>query len=161
MSRRGCSLFEVLEYVAQDVSGPLRWLALHAEPLHDLAVSIDVLALVQVESAGQLLEIDHVGQVRLGKAHDGERPGLGGVAARPERRDLERDPGILGRLDQVPELRPEHLPAADWPPQCRLVHDGPQARAALLGEQFLPGDADADAAPYLLLGRAGPAAGPD
>ncbi len=83
------------------------------------------------------------------------------MAARPERRDLERDPGILGRLDQVLELRPEHLPAADRPPQCRLVHDGPQARAALLGEQLLPGDPDADAALYLLLGSRGPAAGHD
>src|SRR5580700_3423965 len=66
----------VRQHVAQNVCGALRRLAFHAEPLHDLAVPLHVLALVEVEGAGELLEIDDVRQVLVGKAHDRERAGL-------------------------------------------------------------------------------------
>src|SRR5208282_3873697 len=134
------SLAEVLQHVAQYVRGAFRRLALDAEPLHNLAVPLHVFALVEVEGAGELLEVDHIRQVLVGKAHDRERAGLGNRPAGPERRDLERDPGVLGDLDQVLKLLPEHRGAAHRAPQRGLVHDRPQAGTALLGKQFLPGD---------------------
>ena len=56
-------------------------LALDTEAFHHLGVSLHVVALIKVESARQLLELDHVRQVNLGESHDGECPALGGVSA--------------------------------------------------------------------------------
>src|ERR1700733_13002374 len=125
-------LAEVPQHVAQNIRGAFRRLAFHAEPLHNLAVPFHVFALVEVQGAGALFEVDHVRQILVREAHDRERAGLGDWAAGPERRDLERDPGVLGDLDQVLELLPEHRGAAHWAPQRGLVHDRPQAGGALL-----------------------------
>ena len=47
---------------------------LDADAFHDGEVVLDVGALVEVDRAGELLEIDDVGKIRFGKAQDGERP---------------------------------------------------------------------------------------
>ena len=45
---------------------------LHAQLVHDRGVVIDVPPLVQVQRAGELLQVDHVGQFRRGEPQDAE-----------------------------------------------------------------------------------------
>ena len=64
-------------------------LASRHSALHHRHVVVDGLALVQVQRAGELLEVDHVRQVALGEAQDAERAARRGVGARGERDDLD------------------------------------------------------------------------
>ena len=64
---------------------------LAAELIHDRQVVLDVGTLLQVDGAGELLHVHHVGQVLLLEAQDGERPARAGVTAAVERHDLEGD----------------------------------------------------------------------
>src|ERR1700730_8935563 len=66
--------------------------SLAAELVGDLEVVLDVRALVQVDGAGEVLYVDHVGQVPLLEAQDRERPACTGVAAAGERDDLQPVP---------------------------------------------------------------------
>src|SRR5215831_4010347 len=63
----------------------------HAQAVHDDQVVVDRLALVQVEGAGELLQVYQVGQVTLAEAQDAERASRRGVAAQLQRDELEAD----------------------------------------------------------------------
>src|SRR5438552_17903876 len=86
--RAGSRLAVLKDYV-QDVRGLGGRLGLEAQLLHDLEVAVDLGRLVQVQRAGELLDVDDVAQVRLGEAQDGERAAERRVAARAERQDLQ------------------------------------------------------------------------
>src|ERR1700747_2502843 len=62
---------------------------LAAELVHDLQVMLDIRARVLVDGPGELLDVDHVRQVLLLEAQDGERPARTGMTAAGERHDLE------------------------------------------------------------------------
>ncbi len=53
---------------------------LGAEAFHRLQIPVKVTALLQVDGAGEVFEVDHVGQVRLGEAQDGKGAGFGSVS---------------------------------------------------------------------------------
>jgi len=128
---------------------------LEAQLVHDGQVAGDVVGLVEVERADELLEVDQIGQVWFGEPQDGERAvGCGG---RPggEQHDLERYVGQVGELQQVLQLGSHHLGPARGPSQRRLIQHGPQLRGAGLGEQLLALHPETDAAVDLLGGRVG------
>ena len=126
---------------------------LAAELVHDLQVVLDVRALLQVDGAGELLDVDHVRQVPLLEAQDGERPARAGVTAAGERDDLDGHVRHRGHLDEVAELGAHHRGAADRPPQHRLVHDRPDPGRVRPGEQVLALEAQPDPALDLRRGR--------
>src|SRR4051794_26374033 len=78
----------------------VRRLAVDREPVEDLAVPVHLVALVQVQGADQLLDVGHVGQLRLGEPQDAEGAALRRVAAEPERHDLDRHVLQLAQLQQ-------------------------------------------------------------
>src|SRR4051794_3997571 len=90
----------------QGLGAQVRRLAVDREPVEDLAVPVDLLALVQVEGADQLLDVDHVRQLRLREPQDAEGAALGGVTTEPERHDLDRHVLQLAQLQQMFELGP-------------------------------------------------------
>src|SRR5690348_16478155 len=74
----------------QRLGAEVRRLAVDREAVEDLPVPVDLLALVQVQRARELLDVDDVGQVGLREPEDAEGAALGGVTAEPERHDLHR-----------------------------------------------------------------------
>jgi ABC-type nitrate/sulfonate/bicarbonate transport system permease component len=58
--------------LSQEARGLGRGQGLVAEVVHDLHVMVDVIAFIQVEGAGELLDIHHVRQVSFAEAQDGE-----------------------------------------------------------------------------------------
>ena len=74
----------------QEAFGLLRGVGLDAQSVHDLHVMLGLRRLVEIEGAGELLQVDDVGQVTLGEAQDAERPAGGRVPAAFERNDLQR-----------------------------------------------------------------------
>src|SRR6185437_15460282 len=86
---------------------------LDAEAFHGRGVIVDVVALVQVEGAGELLDVDDVGEVLVGEAQDGEGAAGRCVAAGVEGDDLEAHVGQLGGLDERLDLAPDDGRAAD------------------------------------------------
>src|SRR4051794_12272670 len=79
-----------------DLGGTRGWLRLDAQAFHRLGVVVDVVAFVEVERAGELLDVDDVGQVLVREAQDGEGSAGRGVATGPERDDLQAHVGQLG-----------------------------------------------------------------
>jgi hypothetical protein len=76
---------------------------------HDFEVAVHLGRLVQVERAGQLLDVDDVGEVGLGEPQDGERAAHGRVRARAERQDPQRRGRVvchLGTGRTLPDQRP-------------------------------------------------------
>src|SRR5262245_30090395 len=108
-----------------DAWGLLWRLAVDAEPVHSLEVPVNVLGLVEIKRACELLDVDDVGQIRLGKSEQGKCAGLR-MTAHPKRQDLERDVRLLRLEDEVLELIAEHLRSTDRPPQDSFVHDRPE-----------------------------------
>src|ERR1035438_10789213 len=96
-----------------------------AKTVHDLHVMVHMSASFQVESAGELLDVDDIRQVRLSEAQHGKRATRSRVATAAERHDLEGDGGQPGDLLKVTQLGPHDLPATQRPPQRRLVHHRP------------------------------------
>ena len=93
--------------------------------VHDLRVVVEVGGRFQVEGAGEVLDVDHVGQGGFGEAQDSEGAAGGGVAAVAEGHDLQADLGQGGGLEQVVQLGAHHLAAAHGSAQRCLVHDRP------------------------------------
>ena len=87
-----------MQSVLEDLGGTVGRLGLDAQPLHRGRVVIDIVALVQVQGAGELLDIDDVGQVGIGEAQDAEGTAGRGVPADVERYDLQLHIGQLGGL---------------------------------------------------------------
>src|SRR5262245_63719568 len=52
-----------------------------AQVVHDVQVVVQVRGRLQVEGAGEVLDVDHVGQGGFGETQDGERAARRGVAA--------------------------------------------------------------------------------
>src|SRR6185312_6845024 len=75
-----------------------------AEVVHDVQVVVQVRGRLQVEGAGEVLDVDHVGQGGFGEAQDSERAARRGVASLAERYDLQADLGQGGDLEQVVQL---------------------------------------------------------
>src|SRR5262245_33508592 len=65
---------ELFEGVPEDVGGPAGRIGGDAQLFHSRGVQLDVVAFVEVESAGELLDIDHVGQVLVGETQDAKGP---------------------------------------------------------------------------------------
>src|SRR6266581_6479658 len=90
-------------HVPDDLGDELRALrgsqGFGGQVVHDLHVMIDVIALVQVESARQLLDVDDVRHLGLAEAQHGERSPRRGVPAPAERHDLDGDVAQLGDLE--------------------------------------------------------------
>ena len=105
--------------------GPVRWLRVDAESLHRLGVVVQILALVQIQGARELFDIDHIGYVRLRKAQDRKGSARGGVPARRERDDLHDNIGQSGDVDQRLQLPAHDLETAHRPSESGLVHDRP------------------------------------
>src|SRR6185312_2511980 len=133
--------------------GAVGRLDLRAQPVHHHGVVVDVDPLVQVERAGELLEVDDVGQVRLAEPQDGERAARGRVPAVAQGRDLQGDVGQPVELDEPVELLALQLSAREAAPQGRLVDDGPQGGAIRGGEDGLAAHPELDAT--FDLGRVG------
>src|SRR5690348_5855059 len=125
-----------------------------AEVVHDVQVVVQVRGRLQVEGAGEVLDVDHVGQGGFGEAQDGERAARRGVAAVAERHNLQADLGQGGDLNQVLQLGAYHLAAAHGPAQRCFVHDRPHPGRVGGGEQVLAFHAQADPAVDLPGGRA-------
>src|SRR5690348_16425618 len=124
---------DLLEYLG----GVGHRLGLEAELLHDFEVAVDFDGLVEVQGAGELLDVDHVGQIGLGEPQDGERAAHGRLRARAERQDLQRHRRVVGHLGQVRQLLPDHLPAAHRAAQRALVHYHPQLRRVRPAQDLL------------------------
>jgi hypothetical protein len=104
------------------------------------------MALVEIDGAGELLDVDHVRQVPLFEPQHGERPARGGVTAGGERGNLEGHVPKVSHLEEVLELGAHHRAAADRASQHGLVHDRPDLRRPWPGEQALAAEAQADPA---------------
>src|SRR6185437_12206379 len=124
---------DLLEYLG----GVGHRLCLEAELLHDFEVAVDFDGLVEVQGAGELLDVDDVGQVGLGEPQDGERAAHGRVRARAERQDLQRHRRVVGYFGEVRELLADDLAAADRAAQRALVDDYPQLRRVRAPEDLL------------------------
>src|SRR5690348_11499564 len=124
---------DLLEYLG----GVGHRLGLEAELLHDFEVAVDFDGLVEVQGAGELLDVDDVGQVGLGEPQDGERAAHGRVRARAERQDLQRHRRVVGHLGQVCELLADDLAAADRAAQRALVDHDPQLRRVRPAQDLL------------------------
>src|SRR6266516_4396609 len=96
------------------------------------------------------LDVDDVGQLRVGEPQDAEGSHHGGVRAVPHEDDLERDVGHLGGPDEPLELRAHDLGTADRAAQRRLVQHHPQAWSVRALQQALPGHPERDPALDLL-----------
>src|SRR6266498_1662015 len=130
---------DLSHYLVEDLRGPAGGLAADADGFHDMEVLLDVFAPVEVERVGQVLDIDDVGEVRVGESQDAEGSHHGGVRAVPHADDLERDVGHFGGFDETFELRAHYFGTTDWAAQCGLVQHHLQARSVGLFEQGLPG----------------------
>jgi hypothetical protein len=115
---------------------------------------IDRLPLVQIEGAGQLLQVHHVGQVGLGEAQDAEWPSGGGVTAGLERNDLDGHVRPFSRFEEVRQLPAHDAGAPDRASQHGLIQRHPQMRRLRPGEQGLPGHPQPNA-PLDLIGWSG------
>ena len=111
--------------------------------------------LVQVQGAGELLEVHHVGHLGLAEAQHGERPARRGVTAPVERHDLDGDVAHLGHLGQVAQLGSHHLAAAHRAPQRPLVQHRPHLRGIRAGQQVLALEPHAHPPVDLITGRPG------
>jgi len=101
---------------------------------------VDVVPLVQVQGAGELLDVDDVRHFLAGEPQHRERAASARVAAGLERDDLDGHVGqAAGHLKQVGQLPAHHRPAADRPLDRSLVKDRPHQRRARVTEQLLPG----------------------
>ena len=132
--------------------------------VHGLGVAARVVVLVEVQRAVQLFQVDHVGQLRRGEAHDAERTARRGVTAHVEGGDLDGDVGSPSHLDEVLDLLAHHLRVAVGPVQDRLVDHRPQPRGGDLrvgsiGQTTLPMHAHPHATVHVVVGggRAGEA----
>src|SRR4029077_4512626 len=92
----GC--LHLLHDLFEELGGGHGGVGLRAEAVHDLHVVVHVPAVVQVQGTGEVLEVDHVGEIGRGEPQDGEGPARGGVAPAAERHDLDGDVGEAGRL---------------------------------------------------------------
>src|SRR5699024_3286353 len=103
-------------------------------------VAVGVLVLVEVQSAAQLLQIDHVRQLRSGEAQNAEGPARGGVTTHGECGDLEGDVGATAHVEQVLDLSAHDIVATVGAVQYGLVDDRPQAWGVRLREPLLSTD---------------------
>src|SRR5215831_1952973 len=88
---RGRHCLEALEDLLEETGGGDGGVGLCAETVHDLHVVVDVPSFILVEGAGQVLQVDDVGEVGRGEAQHGEGASGGGVTPAAERHDLEGD----------------------------------------------------------------------
>ena len=80
---------QFVENAAEDLRRAAQRLGVDEQPADRGGVAVDVLFLVDVEAAGQVLDVDHVGQLGVGEAQDAER-----AAERPRaRRSRTASPG--------------------------------------------------------------------
>src|SRR5215207_731056 len=105
--------------------------------VHRDHVLVQVLALVQVDRAGQVLDVDDVRQIRVAEPQQAERAAGGRVPAAGERQDLQRDVGPARHPDEVLQMRAQDRPAADRPAQYGFVDDGPQPGGPFVAGQDL------------------------
>src|SRR2546421_5762912 len=147
---------EVGEDAVEYVEGTLGRLRLDTQHFHRGGVLVDVFALVQVHRAGELFDVDHVGQFGVGEAQDAVRAAGRRVPADLEWDDLDPDVGQLRRGDQRLDLAAHHLDAADRTAQGRLVDDHPQLYRFGPGEDLLPADPQLHPVRELLVGDAPP-----
>lgn len=71
--------------------------------MHDLAVLLDLVALVQVQRATQVLELHDVGQLRLSEPQQAERAHRRRTTE-PQRHHLQSDVRASGQFQQVRQL---------------------------------------------------------
>ena len=100
-----------------------------AEPLHRQQVPVDVGLLVEVQGAGQVLQVRHVLKVRLAETQDGE-PARHGMPAAAERDDLQGEVRHIGEAEQIAELIEQDLLASDRPSQRGFLDDRPELELA-------------------------------
>jgi hypothetical protein len=101
---------------------------------------VDVVALVQVQGAGELLDVDDVRHLLAGEPQHRERAASARVAPGVERDDLDGHVAqAAGGLKEVGQLPAHDRAAADWPLDRSLVQDRPHQRWPWLGEHLLPG----------------------
>ena len=119
---------DVGEDLLEHLGGVRHRLGLEAELLHDLQVAVHLDRLVQVERAGQLLDVDDVLQVRLGEPEDAERSAHGRVRTGAERQDLQCHRRVIHHLGEVLQLLADDFPAADRAAKRALVDHDPELR---------------------------------
>src|SRR6266700_2742596 len=107
-----------------------------AEPLHGQQVTVHIRFLVEVERAGEVLQVRDIRQVLLAEPQDAE-PARRGVAAHAERGDLQREVLPAAQAEQVAKLIAQDLGAPDRSPQRGFLDDGPQLEPSP-GEPPLP-----------------------
>jgi len=99
---------------------------------------VDVVALVEVQGAGELLDVHDVRHFLAGKPQHRERAASARVAAGVERDDLDGHVGqAAGDLREVRQLPAHHRAPADRPLDRSLVQDRPHQRRPRLAEQLL------------------------
>src|SRR4029450_5105527 len=99
-----CAGGEFVEDFGEGFGGGGVGFGFDAEAVHGFGVVVDVFAFVGVEGAGELFDVDDVGEVGFGEAEDGVGAAGGGVAAVLEGDDLEFDVGGFGGVDEGFEL---------------------------------------------------------
>src|SRR6266511_1799634 len=82
--RRRFARLSLPQHRAEDLDGPGRVLAMGGDLVHDVQVVIDVVALVEIHRVGQMLEVDDVCQLPVGKPQDAERADHGRMRPRAE-----------------------------------------------------------------------------
>ena len=92
---------EFFEDLAEDFGGAGGGLGLQAQTFHHREVVVHVISLVQIESTGELFEVDHIRQIGLGETQDAERAASGSVTAGMERNYLESDISHRRDLDEM------------------------------------------------------------
>src|ERR1700721_1680053 len=98
---------------------------------------IDVVAFIQVEGAGELLDVHHVWHIVVTEAQDGERPAGRRMPAPAEGHYLNGDVAQAGDLDERVPLAPHDCLATTGAAQRPLVEDRPPLRRPGAGEQVL------------------------
>src|SRR2546429_7911687 len=88
-------------YLGDELCSAVWGQSLGAQIVHCLQVVVDVLAIVQVQRAGELLDVHDVWQFRLGETQESERAARGGVTAAAERDHLNGDLRQAGHLGQA------------------------------------------------------------
>jgi hypothetical protein len=87
---------------------------------------VDVLALIQVQGAGELLDVDDVRHVLASEPEHRERAARARVPAGRERHHLDGDVAqAAGHLGEVGQLPAHDRTAADRTPDGGLVQDRP------------------------------------
>lgn len=123
---------DALDDLVEDPGGLLRLLGHHGEAFEGDQIVVDLHLVLDIHGAGEVLGVDHIGQVRFGEPENAEAHGnrirLGVVAD-----DLHGQVGLrIELLPEAPELPDLDVCPGDRAAQRGLFEDDPQRQLPVL-----------------------------